>query len=764
MALLGTSNKPTLFKGAKDALVHIMQTNKSVLNKDFAHAMIGIEALSDPSRGAEYVTGNQEVVNMLSANEQICQYVDKLADNMQTTILCGDQRKASVGLESLKQSFKEDTFQRIAMAVISQMNPAETIKRYSGNCPESADVRVAHTFGGFASLPGLDNPSLAPGMLSFDPVQHLDFIAASALINAQTSTPGGFEEVFFPTISLPPAQSGFDVLVQVPKILQTRTRLTDGNPLTLQKINLVEASYNPSVLNSNSIKIVPVVIDAVTPSQLCTAAQVANTTVQVLDTQVTTRPIVFNKSVGLIELSTIAAITNGASALDTTDALYTNIGIENIYFRLSLVTGTGGTATTVAVTVKNNVKNVVGTLLQQKTLGRQQSFQTVTDVPLYYTNTSVSVGGNDSTIAQFNTAVTSALGLTAGTSFTISSTVRISAQADTEIASMNVDATQATITGVFGDLVNGGVQPIYSLAAITTPNVANMSISMIGWDVDARRTNSNLRTNGTIIDTNNNVFYRLAINLFPPFTARTPINQTDQITYEMFANVTNLWTNGQCVDKLLAAEDYLRLVSGTPMGVGTKTNQCPLMGGEFVIPTFREDNVDLATMVSNFQSKDTLANVRAAIQTSLMYVAAKLYMDSGYASALQVLLSDLDAYEVIIVTDPLIARYLMEPGDIRTFGDNVKYIITKSMNQNLRGKIYYSFRLMGNSDVVHPMTFGCKLVSPNVTYEVTPMNRNGANMREIQSMPRVSPYVNLPVLGKLNVLNLDTFTTSGQLA
>ena len=44
------------------------------------------------------------------------------------------------------------------------------------------------------------------------------------------------------------------------------------------------------------------------------------------------------------------------------------------------------------------------------------------------------------------------------------------------------------------------------------------------------------------------------------------------------------------------------------------------------------------------------------------------------------------------------------------------------------------------------------------------MNRNGANIREIQSMPRLVPYVNLPVLGVLLVSGLDQFASSATAA
>jgi hypothetical protein len=525
----------------------------------------------------------------------------------------------------------------------------------------------------------------------------------------------------------------------------------------LQKVNLVEASYNPAIMASNSIDIVPIATSATEPSQLTPESRVPAWDVEILGEKVKTRPIVFNEEVGLIELATFRGIENGGT-MDTTDSLYTNIGIKTIFFELTVTTGKN-TATPVVkrAVIKNDVTNVVGTLLQQKTLGRPQGLQTTADVPMYISSDFIPVSGD--TNADIISALRNILGLSAGAKFTVQGSVRLSSTADSEIGSMNVDQAQPKVVSVFGPIKSGQIPVTYDISALNTASTS-VTITMDSWYPSAKRTNSNLRTNGTIIDASNVVNYRLPINVFPPFTARTALNTTDQVTFETLANVTQLWVSGQCVEKLIQMEDWLTEVSGTPMGVGVMTNQCPIMGGEFVIPTIRNDFVDLQALVKNWQSKDTLVNIRSAIQGSIMYNSLSLYMDSGYSSAMQMLLSDLDAYETIVVTDPLIAQYFMEPGDIRTFGDNRKYIITKSNNKDIRGKVYYSFRLVGSGDLVHPMTFGCRLQSPNITYEVVPMARNGATYREIQSMPRVVPYANLPVLGVMHIRGLDTFASS----
>jgi hypothetical protein len=770
MSILGNKSQSSMGRQAKEALKAILLTQTSTFGKDDVHAYLGLESLTSKTNEKLLIDSTSHISSLLRSSPEINAYVDLIAKGCKGVYVGKGEADTAFGMEKLQQDWKTDTYDRLAISVMAQMNPAKTVMNYNNMCPTDTSAlggnyHILNT--GAGTLASLSNPKYSQGwgLESFDPATHMDFIAASALINVTATVPGAFEEVFFQGISLPPGQSGFDVMVQVPKILVTRFRnVSSGAAWDEEKISIVQAAYDPSILSSNSINIIPIVIDDTNPPQLVPQSVVPAWTVNVLGTDVETRPILFGPEVGLIELSTFGAILNNGQ-MDATDALYTNVGVQDVFFQIDISVGTAGVGDGVVTTsavLKNNVTSIVGTLLQQKQIGRAQSLQTVTKVPLFVTENSIPVSG--ATQAELSGVIQAALGLSASTPFNLRGVFTLTSEADTEIGSMMCGQLNPSLQAVTGTTTSGmETQPVYNLAALNGGAGASKivtTITPIGWYPNARRTNSNLRVNGTIIDANNIVNYRLPINVFPPFTARTPINQTDQITFETLGNVTALWVSGQCVDKLIEMENWLETVSGTPMGVGTMTNQCPIMGGEYVIPTLRTDLVNIYDLVDNWQSKDLLANIRAQFQVTLMYASAQLYMDSGYSSALQMLLQDLDAYETIVVTDPLIAQFMMEAGDIRTMGDNRKYVFCKTNNNNIRGKIYYSFRLVGSSDLVHPMSFGCRLQSPNITYEVVPMNRGGANIREIQSMPRVVPFVNLPVLGVINVEGLSQFATT----
>lgn len=764
MSILGQKNtRKTLYNNAKEAIKILLQTNPTVFEKGHTE-FLGLEALINKTNAPVIGDKVSVITKLLKSEPAIADYMDYLSKSSQVMVADKSTSQASISIESIRNDWKESNYDKMALNLMVAMDPKRVLQGYARQTPVIDNMFISG--GGSGSLFGLE--SLAAGNESFEQPYHLDFIAASSLINAQTSVPGGFMETWFSSVAIPPAQQGFDFEVQMAKILVTSQRLSNdgtntatyGNALNLQKINLVQAGETPLILNSNSIEVVPVAIDATNPPQLVPNATVPSWSVSIMGVPYNTRPIVFGKKVGLIELSNNPTIANGGP-LNLTDMLYTNISIKDIYFRLNITyTPAGANApVTKSAIYKNYVGNDVGCVLQQKTLGRPQALQTVTTTPLNISSQSSTVSGE--TAATMNGIITNILGAQAGTAFNLRGSFRLSAEADVEIGSISADANEPTLSDGWYPTADGTPSVLFSISplnnGLTGASQVTTTIDMVGYYPDARKTNSNLRINGTIIDPGNIVNYRLPINLYPPFTARVPINQMDQVTHETLMSVIELWVNGQAVDKLLSLEQQLNLITGIPIGLGTITNQSPLMSGEYVRPAYRTTNLNLPAIVNNFQSKNVLSDIRAAIQTAIMFNSMKLYMQCGYNLALQFLNNDLDAYETILVTDPYISQLLMEAGDIRTFGDQRKYVMTKSNNLAFRNKIYYSFRLVGGTDLVHPMNFGCTLVSPPVTYEVSPMAREGAITRETQVMPRMTPHVLLPVLGVINVTCFDAY-------
>lgn len=569
---------------------------------------------------------------------------------------------------------------------------------------------------------------------SFDANTFQNYIAATAVANAQAAIAGGFEEVFFPQQMIPVGQNGVDVQVTIPKVTTNQLRSLHGAPFALVKTSLIKAVTDPSILESEATTIVPYAEDATNPSYLVPAATIPTFTKNVLGTPVNTRPIAFGTNPDLISLSNYPGLVT-VGALDATDSLDPIINVGTLYFSLSI---TIAPAAAVVAAFAVDVSNQAGSLLTQVPTGRIQKLQTTMDAFVAINKASAQITGN---AAAFDAAVESVLGLAGGSEYKIGAVISLAATADTEYGSMNVAVTSSSIT----TLAHANGDPI-ALTALTAAGVT-VALTPIGYMPQARRTNSNLRSSGTIIDPNTTVTYRFPVNLQPPLVSQSAIGTSSNVTLEGLGHTARLRNNGRCVTAFAALESWLRSHDGIPA-------QSPVMGEELVKPTLVESTLDVTQYVTTLESMHNIENLRGQLLASLTVLINLALIQSDYLAALQMTTGDVNAFEVIVVADPQLAPYLWESGDIRTFGDNRKFTITTSLNNYFKGKIYFSFRRAGGSDEIHPLDFGRMLTSPSLTYEV-PITRNGQTHNEIQTIPRANAYATLPVLGLLTVSGME---------
>ena len=143
-------------------------------------------------------------------------------------------------------------------------------------------------------------------------------------------------------------------------------------------------------------------------------------------------------------------------------------------------------------------------------------------------------------------------------------------------------------------------------------------------------------------------------------------------------------------------------------------------------------------------------------------MAYRLYVSSGYQAALDALYSGAAPKTTVIIgTDPILARYMNLTGDMRLMGDMFDFKLVHTLNQNMRGKIIFSFGMESsfNSGVPNPMHFGNMAWKPELTL-MMPMIRNNATAMELTVQPSFRHVVNLPIMGALNVTNIETVIAS----
>lgn len=95
-------------------------------------------------------------------------------------------------------------------------------------------------------------------------------------------------------------------------------------------------------------------------------------------------------------------------------------------------------------------------------------------------------------------------------------------------------------------------------------------------------------------------------------------------------------------------------------------------------------------------------------------------------------------------------------GDTRSLGEGFNVRIASSLHPKLAGRIVFSFAQpgAGGENTAHPLTFGVTGWKPEVVTSLQ-VTRNGAVNRELTVQPSFLQVMNLPIVGMLELKNLD---------
>jgi hypothetical protein len=292
---------------------------------------------------------------------------------------------------------------------------------------------------------------------------------------------------------------------------------------------------------------------------------------------------------------------------------------------------------------------------------------------------------------------------------------------------------------------------------------------VIGYDLDARRTNSNRRQRGMLLNTN---FYNqiYTVPLLAPITIPRPMqtgDANDSSDLAALITTTRIRTSNSAVDELLRVQDLLAETTSALNSTATPNNvqDTPEILGvsRFVIqPAYLYKALAINSSIDSLSAHQRAADIQATLVNALRDMAYTLYVQSGYKAAADALAGGVAPVPTVIIgTDPYIARYLMVTGDLRTLGGQFDVKIVSTLNERMAGKIVMSFGDFSaeRAGVPNPLHFGNMAWKPEVTV-VLPMIRNGAQSKELTVQPSYLHITNLPVLGVMDVTGISAAASS----
>lgn len=560
----------------------------------------------------------------------------------------------------------------------------------------------------------------------FDPSALEEYASHAVVANVLASLRTPFEEAFFPLINVAAGEGGVTVPVNIPRIYKPMTRNSDGSPDNFNRVSLIRAISDSSILANNALDVIPVASDEVNlPAILVTDADVATKDATVDGFTFRTRPYKFNTEFSLLGSASYASL--GAN-LDETDQLEPNFKMGTIWVKVAR----DGEEAVYAF----NVDRQPGTLLQQSAEGDDTAYIANSQVKFYLDDKKAPhTGTATALIGKLNTDIS-------GSSATAALKMVISAR-----ISMSINSDDSNCFASFGDVKI--VSAVNDSGEEKVGDTSDVVVTLLGFVPTVRRTNSNLRSRSNIVDSRIVTNYRFKTRMQSPIISQHGVGAPVNTSVEGLAHTLRIHSCNNAHRTLLSAREMIREEHGDRESRST-------IGSEVVVPTYKYQRIVLEDAVTTMNSRDNDDNLRGALTSAVANMVNFLLTESEYLAGLQFFYGNINNYEAIVVTDPVIYSYLMISGDPRTLGNGRNFVVTQTLDKDFTGKIFISVRRSQRDGKMHPLDFGAYLNTPSLSWNVQ-TTRGNRVVNEIHMMPVSAAHVTCPILGELDVEGLENF-------
>ena len=725
--------KSSLFSGSRrntaslspvHSIVENLQNEKNargaVVTGTVAAASISLEGLTDQRTQMELQTAVENLETMIqSAVKGVRGYANLSVSQEEAAIAAG------VAAYAIKPYMSRD----VSAAALSKFANDNTVVIGHGMATGQSEQR-------------------AIDMQAFDEKENKNAMVYSVAYNMQAARQDEFGEAFYPTVIVTPNNVGFSMSIRMMYVYDEVRRDLSGSLNKFNRKNVIKAVIDPTILRNDQTKIVPVYRKsnpaAAQDSDRFFAADVGTTTVLLDNEPVVTGALAVGKKFSLLGISqTEALLATGVQ--DQTDAIDSSVRLASIYLKIKGTVAGQPTFNVIRFNVEKLPLSDFNAAPQGNTRLLQLNFSTDS---LYLTKDHLAVDGAPAPLLnQLGT-----------------NTVRLSAQlfgsvlqdkGDTQVTAAPVEVAKVTDD-------SGNVLDMASGVGLTVASVF-AGAEVVGYDLLAYRTNSNRRQRGQLIDTQY-MNYLYTVPLLPPVTALRPVGETetnDSALLSALITTTHARTSNAAVTALLEARSFLREYTNTKDSI----NDAPEILGVaryLVTPAYLEETLDCEINIDSLSTSDRTVDLQNLIQNKIRDMAFRLYVSSGYKAAADALYDGAAPKPCLIIgTDPILARYLTLNGDLRLVGETIDYKLVSTLDNRMTGKIIFSFGMEPsfNSGVPNPMHFGNMAWKPELTL-MMPMIRNGSNVMELTVQPSFRHITNLPIMGSLDVLNIEKVIAS----
>ena len=604
----------------------------------------------------------------------------------------------------------------------------------------SQPVNYESTEPGFVGVQGVSDilSERTYAREAYDERDNANVLANTVTYNLLAGRQAPAAELFYPTVVVPHDQMGVAVTIRLHQVMKDKKRSLQGRVTDFERVNLINAMIDDTILRNDGTLAVPVLRSAGAGKNddLFMAGAVGQV-VNFEGVSITTAPLAFNKKIDLLAISQTDELV-ASGLMDITDSLDSDILLESVILKVA--------DERVVISTKDLVgANFIyvgqGNYREQKLHLRTKS--------LFITKDSVTYEG-----AAFKPA--GALATVASGVHSVRLEGVFTGEVNINEGRIELDKPSAPVVGAVVDVATKTVVTATTGAALAT---ALGAAEFVGWNVQARRANTNKRERGDLIDTQ--YFKQIwAVPVRSPVSALRPANAPagqDADDLEKLASTSFARTTGGAYRHLEETIAQLRFISNqnlekrvVPEALGP--------GRHLINSLLLEEDLDFATALQSLQSKDLPDNISSLVVNHVRDLFYRLYRDTKMQAVVESgAAGTTEQPTAIVMCDPLVARYLMVSGDVRTLGPDFKMKVETTPNKRLENKIVVAFGYPDkvSATEVNAMHFGAHLWSTELAL-VLPVSRNGQVSKELTVSPRFRHICNMPALGVLHVKNLHT--------
>ena len=559
--------------------------------------------------------------------------------------------------------------------------------------------------------------------------------------NAESARQDELCETLFPTIAVTPDNLGLEITIDLMMVTKEIQRNISGAIDQYQKINILRAYADATILKNEMTRITPVV----RPQSLAMFVDPALVPAygKVLEGEsINTAPLAVGKQFSLLGISQTDTLL-ATGVMDNTDSIDPSIVLEMVYVKVTRpAAGQVPAATDVLrFSVKNLPLTTFTPALQNNYKIMQCNFETSSALM-------------NTTTRQADGSALDALALINSGNYIVRLNLNMSGSVNVEIATTVLYGNNVSVHTIMDSA--GNLLDLTSGDALTIATLIN-SGSLFGYDLQAYRTNVNRRQRGQLID-NTRYTQAYAIPFRNPVTALAPVNangQQDITDLKILITTTRMRTSNAGVGALIAAgvalQEFVDSRDASHEGPDILG-----IGRLLIRPTWVSASIDMLTAMNSLTSTQRPSDVQATLVNKIRDVVYRMYRDSEYPAAA-------NAYHggnapkptVILATDYVLAQYLTLQADIRTLGIEFDVRIVKTLDTRLAETIYIAFGDFSGdvNGAPNPLHFGMCGWKPEQTLTL-PISRDGQISRELTVQPSFLHIVNCPILAKLVVTNL----------